>query len=64
MLVNVFNAEDTAPLCVDAIMAAGSCDPGPKAERIATPEDWDEASIKARAATIVGDKGPEGDFDD
>jgi hypothetical protein len=45
-------------------MAAGSCDPGPKAERIAKPEDWDEASIKARAATIVGDKGPEGDFDD
>ncbi len=64
LLVNVFNAQDTAPLCVEAILAAGSCDPGPQAERIEEPADWTEAHIKARAAEIVGDKGPEGDFDD
>ncbi len=64
MLVNVFNAQDTAALCVEAIHAAGSHDPGPKAERIEAPEDWDEAQIRAKAADIVGDKGPEGDFDD
>ena len=64
MLVNVFNAQDTAALCVEAIHAAGSHDPGPKAERIETPEDWNEAQIRAKAADIVGDKGPEGDFDD
>ena len=64
MLVKVFNAQDTAPLCVDAILAAGSYDPGPKAERIEKPEDWDEARIRERAAAIVSDKGPEGDFDD
>jgi fructose-bisphosphate aldolase class II len=64
MLVNVFNAQDTAPLCVEAILAAGSHDPGPKAERIENPEDWDEAQIRAKAADIVSDKGPAGDFDD
>ncbi|MDJ0802346.1 MAG: class II fructose-bisphosphate aldolase [Desulfobacterales bacterium] len=64
MLVNVFNAQDTAPLCVEAILAARSCDPGPKAERIENPEAWDEARIRERAAAIVSDKGPEGDFDD
>ena len=64
MLVNVFNAQDTAAICIDAIHAAGSCDPGPKAERIEDPNDWDEARIRARAAEIDSDKGPEGDFDD
>ena len=64
LLVNVFNAQDTAPLCVEAILAAGTCDPGPKAERIEDPADWTEAHIRTRAAQIVGDKGPEGDFDD
>ena len=64
MLVNVFNAQDTAPLCVEAILAAGSWDPGPKAERIEPPEDWNEDQIRIRAADIVGDRGPEGDFDD
>ena len=37
MLVNVFNAQDTAALCVEAIHAAGSHDPGPKAEQIEAP---------------------------
>ncbi len=64
MLVNVFNAQDTAALCVEAIHAAGSHDPGPKAEQIEAPEDWSDAQIRAKAADIVGDKGPEGDFDD
>ena len=64
MLVNVFNAQDTAALCIDAIREAGSHDPGPKAERIENPEAWDETQIRAKAADIVADKGPEGDFDD
>jgi fructose/tagatose bisphosphate aldolase len=64
MLIDVFNAQDTAPLCVEAILAAGSHDPGPKAERIENPEDWGEAQIRAKAADIVSDKGPAGDFDD
>ena len=64
MLVNVFNAGDTAPLAIEAIRAAGSYDPGPNAQRRESPQDWTEAKIRARAATIDSDKGPEGDFDD
>jgi len=64
MLVNVFNAADTAPLVVDAIHTAGGYDPGPKAQRIESPEEWTEARIRERAATLDSDKGPKGDFDD
>ena len=64
MLVNVFNAENTAPLVVEAIHAAGGYDPGPKAQRIESPEAWTKAKIRERAAALDSDKGPEGDFDD
>ena len=64
LLVNVFNAADTAPLAIESILTTGSHDPGPNAERIQDPDDWTEAKIIERAASIVSDKGPEGDFDD
>ena len=64
MLANVFNAADTAPLAIEAILEAGSHDPGPNATQIESPDDWTEAKIRERAATIESDKGPEGDFDD
>lgn len=64
MLVDVFNAEDTAPLAIDAIHQAGGYDPGPKAQRIESAEEWTEARIRERGAAIGGDKGPAGDFDD
>jgi len=64
MLVDVFNARDTAPLVVEAIHAAGGYDPGPKAQRIESPEEWTAAKIRERAAAMDGDKGPQGDFDD
>ena len=64
MLVNVFNAQDTAPLAVDAILKKGSYDLGPKAERIEDPGEWTAEKIVERAKTIESDKGPEGDFDD
>ncbi len=64
MLINVFNAQDTAPLAVDAILKAGGFDPGPKAERIEDPGEWTSDKIVERAKTIESDKGPEGDFDD
>ena len=64
MLVNVFNAQDTAPLVIEAIRDCGGYDPGPNAQRKESPEDWTEAKIRERAATIDSDKGPEGDFDD
>lgn len=64
MLVNVLNAEDTAPLAIAAILEAGSYDAGPKAERIEDPARWTKELIIERAATIQSDKGPEGDFED
>ena len=63
-LANVFNASDTAPLAIDAIIKAGSHDLGPKCDRIEDPSDWTEARIHERAAAIDSDKGPDGDFDD
>jgi len=64
MLVDVFNARDTAPLAVEAIHAAGGYDPGPKAQRIESPEEWTAAKLRERAAAMDSDKGPRGDFDD
>jgi fructose-bisphosphate aldolase class II len=64
LLVNVFNAGDTAPLAVEVIIGAGSYDPGPKVRRIEDPAEWTESKIMERAAGIGKDKGPEGDFDD
>jgi fructose-bisphosphate aldolase, class II len=64
MLVNVFNAQDSAPLAVAAILETGSYDPGPKAERIENPVDWTPGKIIERAKTIDSDKGPQGDFED
>lgn len=64
MLTDVFNADDTATLAIGAILDAGGPDPGPKAQRIEDPSQWDEAKIVAKAAAIDSDKGPKGDFDD
>lgn len=64
LLVNVFNAGDTAPLAINAILETGSYDLGPKAERIDNPDDWTTEKIRERAAGLSPDKGPEGDFDD
>ncbi|MBU0987237.1 MAG: class II fructose-bisphosphate aldolase [Proteobacteria bacterium] len=64
MLVDVLNARDTAPLAIEAILAAGTYDPGPKAVRIEDPAAWTIEKIVERAKTITSDKGAEGDFDD
>ena len=64
LLANVFNASDTAPLAVEAILEAGSYDLGAKGEKIEDPAQWTEEKIKGMAASIDSDKGPSGDFDD
>jgi fructose-bisphosphate aldolase, class II len=64
LLANVFNAQDTAPLAVSAILEAGSFDLGPKGSRIEDPAQWTEDKIRERAAGLSSDKGPEGDFED
>jgi fructose/tagatose bisphosphate aldolase len=64
MIVNVFNAENSASLAIEAILDTGSYDCGPKANRIEDPRDWTPDHIIEGAAQIDSDKGPAGDFDD
>lgn len=64
MLVSVFNAEDSAPLALELLVEAGSCDVGTTAERIEDPQQWTREKIIERAKTLDTDKGPKGDFDD
>jgi hypothetical protein len=64
LLVNVFNARDTAPLGTEAILEAGSHDLGPKGKRIEDPAQWTEARIRERAAGFGAKKGGAGNFDD
>ena len=64
MLVNVFNAKDTAPLAIEEILSAGSHDPGPKAKRIENPSEWTQEKLTEHAASIGSDKGAKGNFDD
>ncbi len=64
LLTKVFNAGDSAPLAIEAILRSGSFTLKPKAERIDDPADWTLEKIKERALKISADKGPEGEFDD
>lgn len=64
ILVNVFNAEDSAEIAKELILEAGSYDLGGKAERIEDPLEWTEEKIRQRAKTLDVNVGPEGDFDD
>lgn len=64
LLTEVFNAADTAPLAIEAILGAGSYDLGPKATRLEDPAAWTAEKIKERASHLNQDKGAQGDFDD
>ncbi len=64
LLVNVFNAADTAPIAMDIILEKGSYDIGPKATRIEDPAEWTPEKIREKAKSLDSDKGPSGDFDD
>ncbi|MEJ2586727.1 MAG: class II fructose-bisphosphate aldolase [Deltaproteobacteria bacterium] len=64
LLANVFNAGDTAPLAMAAILEKGSHDLGPKGTRLEDPEDWTKDKIRGRASQLNAEKGPKGDFDD
>ncbi len=64
MLVNVLNAENTAPLALKTIIDAGSHDAGSKGSRLEDPSQWTTEKIIERGASINSDKGPAGEFDD
>ena len=64
MITNVFNASDTAPMVIDAILAANAYDPGAKIGKIENASDWTPERITAKAATLASKETLEGDFDD
>ena len=64
LLVDVFNAKDTAPLAIDAILKAGSYDLGSKGTVIEDSAEWTAEKIVEKGSAIDSDKGPEGDWDD
>jgi len=65
LLTDCFNAADTAPLAIDAILSAGSCDLGPKASRIEDPQEWSEDKIRQRAQELFKEESSsQGDYDD
>jgi fructose-bisphosphate aldolase class II len=64
MLVNVFNAEHTGSMAIEAILGAGSYDPGPKVSRMENPSEWTETRIIEKAGLIAPKETVEGDFDD
>ncbi|MBW2180643.1 MAG: class II fructose-bisphosphate aldolase [Deltaproteobacteria bacterium] len=64
ILVNVFNAKDTASIVNNSILELGTYDPGPKAKQIEDPNEWTPELILKNAASLSSDKGPEGNFDD
>ena len=64
MLVNVFNAGDTADLAIETILEAENFDTGPKAQRIEDPSEWTPEKIIQRAEQIESNESPQGNFDD
>ena len=65
LLAKYFNASDTAPLAMEAILEAGSCELGPKAKRIENPAEWTREKILEKAAKLhKEEKGPKGNYED
>ena len=64
MLTEVFNAADTAPLAIAAILKADSYDLGPKGSLLEDPAYWTKEQIITRARSLDVDKGASGNFDD
>ena len=65
LLVNVFNAKDTAPLVAEEILAAGTYDPGPKAQSFEAPDEWTKDEIIRKGAQMTPTSNASGEnFDD
>lgn len=64
LLTEVFNATDTADLVKRQIFETQSHMPGFKAKKIEQKNEWTREKIIDKASRIIGDKSPEGNFDD
>lgn len=64
VLTKVFNAEGTAGLAIEALIAAESYDLGPKATRLEDPAAWTDEIIRERGKELAAKPAQKGDFDD
>lgn len=64
LLTRVFNAQDTGPMAMEALLRAGSFAIGAKASRIENPGEWTEEKIRQRAKGLNARKEAGGNFDD
>lgn len=65
LLTEVFNTTDTADIVIEQILKNKDHDPGSKAEKIESENEWTKEQIIQKASNITaGDRGPAGDFDD
>jgi fructose-bisphosphate aldolase, class II len=64
LLVKYFNAADTAPLAVEAILEKGSYDLGPKGSPIEDPKEWTKEKIMARGQALHKKGTGTGNYDD
>ncbi|MBA3010615.1 MAG: class II fructose-bisphosphate aldolase [Proteobacteria bacterium] len=64
LLTDVFNTTDTADILIAHILETKSHMPGYKTKKTEYPAEWSREKIIQRAASIISDKGPDGNFDD
>jgi fructose-bisphosphate aldolase, class II len=64
LLVKWFNAADTAPLAIEAILEKGSYDLGPKGSHIEDPKAWTKEKILERAKALHKKASSAGNYDD
>jgi fructose/tagatose bisphosphate aldolase len=65
LLTEVFNAKDSAPMAIEAILEVGTYDLGPNAKRIEDSAQWTEDKIRAKAGALNTGKGRAGgNFED
>ena len=65
LLVKWFNAADTAPYAIEAILKKGSYDLGPKASRVEDPKEWTKENIPRKAELIhKKEHSASGNYDD
>ncbi len=64
LLVKWFNASDTAPLAIEAILEKGSYDLGPKGSRIEDQAQWTRDKILERAKSLHKKESGAGNYDD
>jgi fructose/tagatose bisphosphate aldolase len=65
LLMKWFNAADTAPYAIEAILKKGSHDLGPKANSIEDPKEWTKENIPLKAELIhKKEHSASGNYDD